>query len=84
MKPIARLGDRHICPIHGPNVIAEVSTKSHCDARPIATIGDKTACGATILTGTNAMTVDGRLVATIGSETSHGGKIVSGSSGSLA
>lgn len=84
MKPIARLGDKHLCPAHGSNVITEVATRSRCDARPVATIGDKTACGAVIVTGTDAMTVDGRPVATIGSETSHGGRIVEGSAGSNA
>lgn len=84
MKPIARLGDRHLCPVHGPNVISKVATRSRCDARPIAAVGDETACGAIIVTGTGAMTVDGRSVATIGSETSHGGRIAEGSTGSIA
>lgn len=73
MKPISRLDDEHICPVHGPNVIVQVATRSQCDARPIAPVGDKTACGAVIMSGTDAMKVDGRRVATIGSETSHGG-----------
>lgn len=84
MKPIARLGDKHLCPVHGANVISQVATQSQCDARPIATVGDETACGAIIVTGTEAMIVDGRPVATIGSETSHGGWIAGGSPGSIA
>ncbi|TRW95179.1 hypothetical protein FNJ84_16905 [Paracoccus sp. M683] len=79
MKPIARLGDRHICPIHGTNVIAEVATRSTCDTRPIAAVGDKTACGAVILTGSDAFLVDGKPAAILGSKTSHGGMIAEGS-----
>jgi uncharacterized Zn-binding protein involved in type VI secretion len=79
MKPLARLGDRHLCPMHGENVIATVATRSTCDARPVATVGDKTACGAVILTGSAAVQIDGKAAATIGSTTSHGGIITEGS-----
>lgn len=79
MKSIARLGDKHVCPVHGPNVIARTATRSSCDARPIATVGDVTACGAFIVTGTQACMIDGKPAATIGSLTSHGGVIVEGS-----
>lgn len=79
MKPLARLGDKHACPIHGSNAIMQVAARSTCDARPIATVGDVTGCGATITTGTGACLIDGRPAATIGSATSHGGVIVQGS-----
>lgn len=79
MKLIARLGDKHICPIHGTNVIVSAPSRSTCDGKPIATVGDKTACGATIISGSPACTVDGRPAATMGSKTSHGGVIVQGS-----
>lgn len=82
MKPIARLGDKHLCPAHGANAVFQDATQSQCDVRPIATVGDKAVCGAVIVKGTSAMIVGGRPVATIGSETSHGGWIAEGSVGS--
>lgn len=79
MKPTARLGDKHVCPIHGPNLIVKVAAKSTCDGRPVATVGDMTACGATILTGSVGCLIDGKPTAHMGSQTSHGGTIVEGS-----
>ncbi|TWI33876.1 PAAR domain-containing protein [Paracoccus sulfuroxidans] len=79
MKPIARLGDKHDCPIHGVNAIVKVASRSSCDARPVATVGDLTTCGAEIVTGTKACIIDGKHAAIIGSRTSHGGFIVEGS-----
>jgi uncharacterized Zn-binding protein involved in type VI secretion len=79
MLPIARLGDRHICPLHGENVIVEVASQSTCDQRPIATVGDKTACGAVIISGSASCRIDGKAAAVLGSRTSHGGLIVEGS-----
>ncbi len=61
------------------NAIVSVASNSTCDSRPIATVGDKTACGAVIVTGSPACFVDGRQAAFIGSQTSHGGVIVEGS-----
>ena len=79
MKPLSRLGDKHICPIHGANAIISTVTQSTCDGRAIATIGDKTTCGAVIVTGSSVVTVDGRPAAFAGSLTRHGGVIVEGS-----
>ena len=79
MKPTARLGDTHVCPIHGPNVIVQTASRSICDGRPVATVGDMTACGAAILTGSSGCLTDGKPTAHIGSKTSHGGEIVTGS-----
>lgn len=84
MQPIARLGDKHVCPVHGTNAITQVATRSTCDARPIATVGDVTGCGAVITTGTAACIIDGKPAAIIGSTTSHGGSIVEGSAQSRA
>ncbi len=75
----ARLADIHDCPAHGRNAITSTATLSSCDGFPIATVGDMTACGATIVTGSASMKIDGKPVAIIGSKTSHGGVIVSGS-----
>ncbi len=78
MKPIARLTDLHQCPIHGLNPITSVVSRSQCEGLAIATVGDMTACGAVITTGSPECIIDGRPTAHIGSRTSHGGVIVSG------
>lgn len=75
MKPVARLGDLHHCPLHGTNRISAVASRSSVDGRPVATVGDVTECGAVILDGSDACMVDGRPAATLGSTTSHGGVI---------
>jgi len=79
LKPVARLGDKHICPAHGANVIVSAESDSTCDNLPVATVGDMTSCGATIITGSPVCITDGKPTATVGSKTNHGGVIVSGS-----
>ncbi len=74
-KVIARVGDIHACPYHGPNPIVSGSA-SMIDGRGIARVGDKSACGCEIIKGSDRASVDGRLVAYLGSETSSGGTIV--------
>lgn len=78
MKQVARLGDKHVCPVHGPNTITTASSGSVTNGRPIATVGDMTACGATIVTGASNYTFHGKPAATVTSKTSHGGTIVTG------
>lgn len=82
MLPTARLGDKHICPAHGPNVIVEGGVAT-INGRPVARVGDKTACGATITKGSSNSTDDGKPIAYLGSTTSHGGTIVEGSTNHL-
>lgn len=79
MKPVARLTDIHSCPIHGPNPIVKVASKSTCDGLPVATIGDMTACGAILVEGSAACVTDGKPTVTVGCKTSHGGVITTGS-----
>lgn len=79
MKPTARLGDVHDCPKCGRNTITGVSSRSTCDGKPVATVGDITACGAVIVTGSSDCITDGKQTAHIGSKTSHGGTITTGS-----
>lgn len=79
MKPVARLTDTHSCPIHGPNAIVQVASRSTCDGLPVATIGDMTACGASIIEGSAACLTDGKPTAYLGCKTSHGGVITTGS-----
>ena len=78
MIPVARLGDKHVCPIHGPNTIISGGT-SLVDNKPVARMGDATACGATIVMGSSVSKDDGKPIAYVGCTTSHGGAIVSGS-----
>ena len=78
MLPIARLGDTHACPLHGPNVIVE-GGRATADGMPVARQGDKTACGATITQGSSMGKDDGKPVAYLGCTTSHGGVITTGS-----
>jgi uncharacterized Zn-binding protein involved in type VI secretion len=47
-KPVARVGDKVSCPIHGDTVIDSGSATYLTDDKPTARDGDKTACGATL------------------------------------
>lgn len=78
-KPIARVGDIHVCPIHPPNAIINGKSTIKVNGRDIATVGSKTGCGATIISGVPHVLGMGDDVAHIGSKTSHGGVIMSGS-----
>lgn len=82
MLPVARITDKHICPKCGPNMIVQGGTAT-VDGLPVARVGDKTLCGATIVKGSSRSLDDGKPVAYLGSTTSHGGVIASGSSNHL-
>ncbi len=79
MLPVARLTDKHDCPLHGINAIVTGGTAT-ADGLPIARVGDSTACGATIIVGSSMANDNGRPIAYLGSATSHGGVITTGSS----
>ena len=81
MKPVARLGDLHQCPKrkHGTTAITSVAGNSTDGERPIACVGDKTGCGATIIEGSSTSFINGRAVAYVCCKTDHGGVIISGS-----
>lgn len=51
LKPLLRIGDVHICPIHGTNVIVEGAPRTFSNMRPLARLGDSTSCGAVIVSG---------------------------------
>ncbi|WP_312528807.1 PAAR domain-containing protein [Paracoccus sp. (in: a-proteobacteria)] len=78
MEPVARLGDEHDCPLHGINRISQVASRVKLDGKEVASVGDLTECGGTIITGSPVNKVDGRPVAHIGSKTSCGGLITTG------
>ncbi len=52
-RPVARMGDLHVCPIpgHGVTPIVTGSLDTTTEGMPDARIGDITACGAVIVTG---------------------------------
>lgn len=56
-SPIARIGDTHSCPIHGPNpIIGPVGGKRpKIEGQFVAYVGDVSACGAEITTGCDKM-----------------------------
>lgn len=56
-QPIARVGDKVSCPIHGNTTISSGDATLIIDGKPAARHGDKTACGATLIAGQQA-TVD--------------------------
>ena len=74
MRPVARVGDVHLCPRHGPNVIVEGGS-AVIDGAALARVGDKCACGGVILEGKTGAICDGRPVAYLGAKTSCGGVI---------
>ncbi len=78
MLPVARIGDKHVCPIHGTNAIVS-GGKAIVDGKPVARVGDSTGCGATIVLGSSMATDDNKPIAYLGSTTSHGGVITTGS-----
>lgn len=47
-KPVARVGDKVTCPLHGDTTIDSGSATYITDGRPTARDGDTTACGATL------------------------------------
>jgi len=55
--PIARVGDKTVCPKHGPNPIVSGDSTLIVDGKPAARHGDKTACGASLIASQQA-TID--------------------------
>lgn len=51
--PQSRIGDVHLCPIHGANVIVGGAPHAVGDHSPTARIGDPCACGAVITSGSH-------------------------------
>lgn len=51
---IARMGDKTVCPKHGPAPIVSGDATLIVDGKPAATHGDKTACGASLIASQQA------------------------------
>ncbi len=57
--PVARVGDILDCPQHGKNsIVTSMVMHTEDDGKPLAHIGSKTQCGATITTGDATFTAD--------------------------
>ena len=80
-KPVARVGDTHVCPItgHGTGTIVTGDKGWLTDGRPTTTVGSKTSCGATIIQGSPTASANGKAIAYVGCVTDHGGVITTGS-----
>ncbi|MHB1462003.1 MAG: PAAR domain-containing protein [Armatimonadota bacterium] len=52
-RPVARMGDMHVCPVpgHGVTRIVTGSMSTLADGRPSAGLSDIAGCGAVIVTG---------------------------------
>lgn len=79
LRQVARVTDRHVCPIHGSNSIVTGEKNILVNNLPIARVNDSTGCGATIVKGANYVYGANYKVAYLGSTTSHGGTITTGS-----
>jgi uncharacterized Zn-binding protein involved in type VI secretion len=51
------MGDKTVCPKHGPNPIVSGDSTLIVDGKPAARHGDKTACGASLIASQQA-TID--------------------------
>jgi len=54
-RPVARVGDRALCAVHGATTIVSGDATVLIDGQPVARDGDRTACGATLV-ASQAMT----------------------------
>lgn len=67
MMPIARTGDRDLCPICGPDMIVIVAGgTATIGGIPVARVGGKTPCTAVITAGATMLSDGNRPVAWIG------------------
>ncbi len=57
-RPVARVGDIYDCREHGPNPIVTGASQISGELREVAHVGSKTACGATITTGSPDTFID--------------------------
>ncbi|CAG9252150.1 MULTISPECIES: PAAR domain-containing protein [Paraburkholderia] len=82
MRPVVLVGHQHMCPIHGPGIVTTGTSGVLVGGRAVARVGDKTSCGAVIVSGSSSV-FDGSGVARMGDSTSHGGTLIEGDSGWL-
>jgi len=89
MKPAARLGDMHTCPLVNPGPVPHVGGPISgpgvpnvlIGGIPAATVGDLCVCVGppdSIAAGSSKVLIGGKPAARMGDMTSHGGVIVAG------
>ena len=93
MKPAARIGDFHTCPMQTPtpvgpvphvggNIVGPGVPNVLIGNMPASVVGDTLICVApipdTIVTGSSSVLIGGRPAARLGDSTAHGGTIVIG------
>jgi uncharacterized Zn-binding protein involved in type VI secretion len=89
LKPAARLGDLHVCPLVNPGPVPHVGGPIASPGvpgvliggQPAACAGDLCVCTGppdSIAQGSTAVRIGGRPAARIGDATAHGGVIVAG------
>ncbi|MFC3284459.1 PAAR domain-containing protein [Litchfieldella rifensis] len=78
---LAKVGDKVVCSCKGgPHSIISGASTATVDGIPIARVGDKSSCGATITAGVAWYAVEGSPAAINGSATSCGGQVITGCS----
>lgn len=55
---VARITDILNCPVHGPNPIVEGSASLLAEGQRVARHGDKTQCGASLISGASITDID--------------------------
>ena len=87
MKPAARIGDMHLCPVvegikpHGGGPITKGEASVLIGYMPAARVGDAAVCAGptdTIATGSATVLIGNMPAARMGDSMSHGGFIVKG------
>jgi len=81
MKPVILVGHRHVCPLHGSNQVESGSSAYTFNGKPVARVGDRTTCGAVIISGAAHFMIEGAPVARKGDRTDHGGVLEEGDTG---
>ncbi|WP_035580987.1 PAAR domain-containing protein [Halomonas sp. TG39a] len=77
----AKLGDQVACSCNGgPHRIVSAASTAFVDGIPVARVGDRSSCGASIVTGLDWYPVEGAAAAIYGSETSCGGVVIAAAS----
>lgn len=78
---LAKVGDKVACSCKGgPHRIVSGANTAKVDGIPIARVGDKSSCGASITSGVAWYPIEGSAAAVNGSATSCGGQLVTGCS----
>lgn len=60
MKPIVLVGHAHECPMHGKGTVKTGTNGFTSNGRAVACVGDKTSCGATIISGSAGFVIAGK------------------------